>query len=62
MMLLLPNFLAKRPAVAEHDFAGVIADANGSEFINGEPVFGFVSRSVCHPTISTTPVFISPQV
>ena len=60
-MLLLPNFLAKRPVVAEHDFAGVIADANGSEFTNGEVVFGYVSRRACFLTTFTTLMFISPQ-
>lgn len=44
LMGLLPNFLAKRPIVAEHDFSGVIVDANGStEFSVGDQVFGFVS-------------------
>jgi len=49
-MMLLPNFLARRPLVAEHDFAGIIADANGSEFTNGEPVFGYVSRQLNRST------------
>lgn len=41
-MGLLPNFIAKRPIVAENDFAGVIVDAYGSKWENGQEVFGFV--------------------
>jgi len=50
IMRLVPNFMANRPVVAEHDFAGIIADANGSEFKNGDPVFGYVSRQLNNST------------
>ena len=39
-MGMLPNILARRPHVAEQDFAGVVVDANGTEFENGQEVFG----------------------
>ncbi|KAG5219589.1 Zinc-type alcohol dehydrogenase protein [Salix suchowensis] len=42
MMRLLPNFMAGRPLVVEHDFAGVVEDANDTEFKAGDPVFGFI--------------------
>lgn len=40
-MGLLPGFILKRPYVPEYDLAGVVVDANGSEFNNGDGVFGF---------------------
>ncbi|KAF5320519.1 hypothetical protein D9611_010720 [Ephemerocybe angulata] len=30
LMRLLPDFIAKRPYVAEHDFSGVVVNANGT--------------------------------
>ncbi|KAJ7767431.1 hypothetical protein DFH07DRAFT_1011164 [Mycena maculata] len=39
-MTTIPNFLAGRPHVAEQDVAGIIVDANGSEFGVGDKVFG----------------------
>lgn len=42
-MGLLPNFIAKRPHVAEHDFAGIVVDGNGTEFQKGQEVYGLVS-------------------
>jgi NADPH:quinone reductase-like Zn-dependent oxidoreductase len=41
-MKVLPNFIAGRPHVVEHDFAGVIVDSNRTHFENGEQVFGWV--------------------
>lgn len=41
-MGMLPNFAAKRPHVAEHDFSGVVVDANGTDLKNGEEVYGFI--------------------
>jgi NADPH:quinone reductase-like Zn-dependent oxidoreductase len=38
----LPKVLSKRPHPAEHDLAGVIADANGTPFSNGDEVIGFI--------------------
>ena len=46
MMGLLPNFIARRPHVAEHDFAGVVVDANGTEFENGQEVYGWIPLRV----------------
>lgn len=42
LMRQLPNFLAKRPHVAEHDFAGIVVNENGTEFHKGDPVFGCI--------------------
>jgi NADPH:quinone reductase-like Zn-dependent oxidoreductase len=42
MTRVMPNFIAHRPNVAEHDLAGVVVDANGSQFTNGDPVFGII--------------------
>ena len=41
-MALLPNFLAKRPHVAEYDFTGLVVNANDTEFENGQAVYGVV--------------------
>ncbi|KAG6377960.1 hypothetical protein JVT61DRAFT_14754 [Boletus reticuloceps] len=38
----LPTALTKRPHPAEHDLAGVIVDANGSSFSNGDEVIGYI--------------------
>ncbi|KAJ7336303.1 hypothetical protein DFH08DRAFT_878378 [Mycena albidolilacea] len=40
LMGAVPNFLARRPHVAEGDVAGLIVDPNGSEFNAGDRVFG----------------------
>jgi NADPH:quinone reductase-like Zn-dependent oxidoreductase len=45
ILAVLPNFLAKRPLVPEHDFAGVIMDGNGTEFKSGDRVFGWIPMS-----------------
>ncbi|KII89280.1 hypothetical protein PLICRDRAFT_139690 [Plicaturopsis crispa FD-325 SS-3] len=50
MMALRPNFLANRPHVAEHDLAGVVVDANGTHFENGNPVFGFIPTKLQQQT------------
>ncbi|KAF9219842.1 NAD(P)-binding protein [Gyrodon lividus] len=42
LMSALPNFLSARPHPAEHDLAGVVIDANGSRFLNGDEVIGFI--------------------
>lgn len=41
-MNLLPNWVSGRPHIAEHDFTGVIADANDTKWKNGQEVFGFL--------------------
>ena len=40
-----PSFLLKHIYAHEFDFAGVVADANGTDFKEGDAVFG--SNSVC---------------
>ncbi|KAF8968383.1 hypothetical protein BDZ97DRAFT_432692 [Flammula alnicola] len=42
IMRLMPNLFMKRPHVAEHDFSGVVIDANGTSFSNGDNVFGWI--------------------
>ncbi|KAF8968381.1 hypothetical protein BDZ97DRAFT_1916217 [Flammula alnicola] len=39
---LLPDFIAGRPRVAEYDLSGVVVDANGTQFSNGDQVYGWV--------------------
>ncbi|KAF8892619.1 chaperonin 10-like protein [Infundibulicybe gibba] len=46
LMRLIPNIMSGRPFVAEHDFTGVVADANGAEFSNGDPVFGYIPATL----------------
>ncbi|KAF8417003.1 chaperonin 10-like protein [Boletus edulis BED1] len=46
LMGTLPNVLTKRPHPAEHDLAGVIVDANGSSFSNGDEVIGYIPVSL----------------
>lgn len=43
LMKILPNFYARRPFVAENDFAGVVVDPGDSSFSVGDDVFGFIS-------------------
>ncbi len=47
LMQVAPNFLAKRPLIAEHDFSGVVEQENDTEFNVGDPVFGFVHVCAC---------------
>ncbi|KAI0266575.1 hypothetical protein BC834DRAFT_875224 [Gloeopeniophorella convolvens] len=41
-MYLLPNFVAGRPGIVEHDFAGVVAHSKSTEWSEGDPVFGWI--------------------
>lgn len=47
-MRMLPNLFANRPHVAEHDFSGVIVDANGTSYSNGDNVFGWIPTGELH--------------
>jgi len=38
---MLPNFIARRPVIAENDFSGIIANSNNSHWKNGDAVFGW---------------------
>ncbi|KAI9458236.1 chaperonin 10-like protein [Boletus coccyginus] len=42
LMSALPSILSGRPHPAEHDLAGVIVDANGTSFSNGDDIIGFI--------------------
>ncbi|KAF9477349.1 NAD(P)-binding protein [Pholiota conissans] len=46
LMLALPNFLDKRPHVAEFDLAGIIVDGNDTVFNKGDKVFGWIPGGV----------------
>lgn len=48
IMGLVPNLLLKRPHVAEIDFTGIVVDANGTKFENGQAVWGFVPMGTCY--------------
>jgi hypothetical protein len=48
-MRLLPNALARRPLPAEYDLSGVVVDANGTEFVPGDQVFGFIQLGEIYP-------------
>jgi hypothetical protein len=58
LMKVLPNFIARRPHVAEHDLAGIIVDSNGTHFNNGDGVFGWIPMcmlSLLGEILSTCP-------
>lgn len=42
VMSTAPDIIAKRPFTVEHDFAGVVVDANGTEFSVGDEVIAFM--------------------
>jgi len=42
LMKMLPNFIARRPYIAEQDLSGVIVNSNGTRFKNGDEVFGWI--------------------
>lgn len=50
-MQVAPNLIAKRPLIAEYDFAGVVEKKNGTEFDVGESVFGFVPLRTRSPIL-----------
>ncbi|KAF8644811.1 hypothetical protein AX16_008268 [Volvariella volvacea WC 439] len=50
LMKLLPNFIARRPFIAEHDFSGVIADPGDSSFAVGDGVLGFIPSALQNKT------------
>lgn len=37
----LPDILAKKPYIPEHDLAGIIVDANGTNLREGDLVYGW---------------------
>lgn len=50
-MGLLPGFVLKRVNAAEYDLAGVIVDANGSEFKEGDEVYGWIPFRECSSVV-----------
>ncbi|TFK43001.1 hypothetical protein BDQ12DRAFT_677157 [Crucibulum laeve] len=50
MMRMMPNFVFPRPHVAEFDFAGTIANANGTELFEGDAVYGFIPVEITQKT------------
>jgi hypothetical protein len=62
-MKLLPNFIARRPHIAEQDLSGVIVDSNGTKFKNGDEVFGWIpARRIYFISIGALEVGISPPL
>lgn len=55
MIGMLPNFIARRPHVPEHDFAGVVVDANGTEYENGQEVYGWIPLRLSYNTFISVP-------
>ena len=53
-----PGFLVKRPYIPEHDLAGVVVDANGTELEQGEQVFGWLPVREFPTLGSLTPLLI----
>lgn len=51
----LPNFMAKRPQIIENDFSGVVVDANGSNFSNGDNVYGWMTLREYVITLGNSP-------
>ncbi|KAJ8494298.1 hypothetical protein ONZ45_g13281 [Pleurotus djamor] len=43
LMKIAPNFAVGRPLPAGRDFAGVVVNGNGTEFKEGDEVFGFIT-------------------
>ncbi|KAJ8482337.1 hypothetical protein ONZ45_g14989 [Pleurotus djamor] len=43
LLKLAPNFAVGRPLPAGRDFAGVVVNGNGTEFKEGDEVFGFIT-------------------
>ncbi len=60
-MGFLPNFIARRPHVAEHDFTGIIANANGTELENGQAVYGFVPVRQCEVNLLLNTTYLLAQ-
>lgn len=44
-MKFFPNFIMKRPRVAEYDFAGTVVNSNGTSFNPGDKVWGFLNSA-----------------
>ena len=42
MLGLLPSFVLKRVLTYEYDFAGVVVDPNGTDFEEGDEIFGVI--------------------
>ena len=49
LLRMLPNWLDKprRPHPAEFEYSGVVVDANGTKFENGQKVFGINMNGTC---------------
>ncbi|KAG8218052.1 hypothetical protein J3R82DRAFT_6297 [Butyriboletus roseoflavus] len=45
----LPTILSKNK-IPEHDLAGVIVDANGTPFSNGDKVIGYIPTALQYTT------------
>ena len=62
VMGAMPNLLSKRPYPAEHDLAGVIVDANGTSFSDGDEVIGFIPVRKSYPNFSPRLINLAPAL
>jgi len=58
LMKLLPNLVVARPSIVGADFAGVVADANGTNFQVGEAVFGWNPMAFLSPSDGAVAEFV----
>lgn len=47
MMKVAPNYMAKRPHIAEFDLSGEVVDQKGSQFVNGDKVIAYCPVREC---------------
>lgn len=59
MMRVLPNVLARRPHIAEHDFSGVVVDANGTNLNYGDDVYGWIPTGSIFTSTRFVPRFLT---
>lgn len=59
-MKTLPNFLGNRPHILENDFSGVVVDANGSNFNNGDNIFGWITVREFIKALRHSPILTEP--
>ncbi|GLB43392.1 putative zinc-binding dehydrogenase [Lyophyllum shimeji] len=50
IMGFFPDWLRGHPVPSGMDLSGIIADSNGTEYANGDPIFGFMTRDLCKRT------------
>ena len=61
MMRYYLNAYARRPHVVEHDFSGIVVNANGTGLNEGDNVFGWIPRGSIFTSSHLAPHFDDPQ-